>query len=695
MQINTELERLNPAQKEAVTSTEGPLLVLAGAGSGKTRVITMRVAYLTHLGVPPSSILAVTFTNKAAKEMKERVRALLAGGRPEGAKTGGRGGGGRPVISTFHSLCLNILKREIEALGYRRDFTIYDTGEQVSLLRHLLSDIRVFEKSFKPEDVLEKISRFKNGFNDSQKTKQIKGRQDEFDVEALSENLFPRYQETMQSLNVVDFDDLLLLTLRLFREHPEALEKYQKRFQYVMVDEYQDTNKVQYDILKLLAGERKNICVVGDDDQSIYGWRGASLHNILDFERHFPGTKIVRLEQNYRSFGNILKAANGVIKNNSKRMEKSLRTDRGDGPKVRLYRAENGEDEAQWIASQIAQIKFERDLHYEDFAVIYRANTLSRPFEEALRTQRIPYTVVGGTSYFDRKEIRDLSAYLKVIANNSDNLSLLRASSAPKRGLGSATTGRLAEFAKEQSMQTLLEAFKRAGEAGVPARQADTAKSFALMIERYGELFKKSGEMGKSFKALAEEIRFNDYIGELYKSQEMAFKRMENAENFIQSLHHYEEKTLLENPEKAPTIQSFLEDLALDSSPGEKEEKPFGVVLTTFHSAKGLEFPVVFIACLEEDVLPHKKSALPGEDMEEERRLFYVGITRAMRELYLTCAKYRIKYGKVVPLTPSRFLDELPGNVIKKIEGLEPEDPEQQEIKAKAFFARMKEMFGE
>ncbi|MDA8090217.1 MAG: UvrD-helicase domain-containing protein [Nitrospiraceae bacterium] len=693
MQIKTGIDGLNPAQREAVTSTEGPLLVLAGAGSGKTRVITMRVAWLTHLGVPPGSILAVTFTNKAAREMKERVKALL--GRPaERVKSNRNGpdaaGGGRPVISTFHSLCLNILKREIEALGYRKDFTIYDTGEQVSLLRHILSDIKVFEKSFKPEDVLEKISRFKNGF--LQKAP-IKGGQDDFDAEAMSESLLPRYQETMRSLNVVDFDDLLLLTLRLFREHPEALEKYRKRFLYIMVDEYQDTNKVQYDILKLLSGERKNICVVGDDDQSIYGWRGASLNNILDFEKTFPGTKIVRLEQNYRSFGNILSAANGVIKNNSKRMEKSLRTDRGAGPRVCVYRAENGELEAQWIAGRIAEIKFGKDLKYEDFAIIYRANTLSKPFEEALRSARIPYTVVGGTSYFDRKEIKDLASYLKLIANNSDSLSLLRSSSVPKRGLGAATTTKLTEFAKAQSI-TLLEAFKRAGEVeGVKqGRQAGAAESFALMIEKYSELFKKRGQMGNTFKALAQEIGFNDYINELYKSQDMAFKRMENAENFIQSLHHYEEKSLSEFPEKAPTLQEFLEQLALDSGPEEKEEKPFGVVLTTFHSAKGLEFPVVFIACLEEDVLPHKKSALPGEDIEEERRLFYVGITRAMKELYLTCAKTRMKYGKQVPLTPSRFLDEIPADVIRKVEDVEPEDTQLQEERIKDFFAKMREI---
>ena len=687
MDIKIELDRLNPAQREAVTTTDGPLLVLAGAGSGKTRVITMRVAYLGHQGVAPGSILAVTFTNKAATEMKERVQSILGGGRKQ------KGG---PVISTFHSLCLNILKREIETLGYRRDFTIYDTGEQVSLLRHLLSDIKVFEKSFRPEDVLEMIGRLKNK-NGFEHKSPLKAKGEEFDAEAFSANLLPRYQEMMKSLNVVDFDDLLLLTLRLFREYPDTLEKYRRRFRYLMVDEYQDTNKVQYEILRLLAGESGNICVVGDDDQSIYGWRGADLSNILDFERHFPGTKVVRLERNYRSFGNILAVANGVIRNNKKRMEKSLRTGKEDGSKVCLYAAEDGEDEAQWIADRISRIKYERKLNYEDFAVIYRANTLSKSFEEAFRAVRIPYTVVGGTSYFDRKEIKDLAAYLKVIANNSDDLSLLRAASAPKRGLGSATINRLAEFARERSM-TFLEAFKRAEEAGVPAKQAGVARAFALLIEKYREMFKKRGEMGKAFSALAEEVAFNEYIRELYKSREMALRRIENAENFIRALYSFEDRALSQT-EKTPALQGFLEELALDGNPEEKHEKqkPFGVVLTTFHSAKGLEFPVVFIACLEEDILPHKKSVLPGEDfsLEEERRLFYVGITRAMTGLYLTRARHRIKYGKKVPSVPSRFLDEIPGDSVKKIRAHEPEDPEMLEIQAKAFLAKLREMSGE
>ena len=416
MDIKKELARLNPRQKEAVLHTEGPLLILAGAGSGKTRVITVRTAYLIHTGVKAGSVLAVTFTNKAAREMKDRVKAMI------------RGENGSPVISTFHSLCLKILRREIEHLGFRKDFTIYDTSEQVSLLRNILSDIKFYDKSFKAESILERISRTKNDLlppGDAPADKSI---------EEVSAMLYPRYRAALQSLNAVDFDDLLILTLKLFREYPDVCEKYQERFGHIMVDEYQDTNRVQYELIRLLAGERRNLCVVGDDDQSIYGWRGADLGNILDFEKDFPGTVTVRLEQNYRSFGHILSAANGVIKNNTRRMEKSLWTERGAGPEVNIFRAADAESEAEWVADRISMIRFERNVPYEDFAVIYRANIFSRPFEAAMRSKRIPYVVVGGTSYFEHKEIKDLAAYLKIIANPSDDLSLLRAAGAPKRG---------------------------------------------------------------------------------------------------------------------------------------------------------------------------------------------------------------------------------------------------------------------
>ncbi len=705
--MQAELNRLNPAQREAVTTIEGPLLVLAGAGSGKTRVITMRTAHMVSKGIPPESIVAVTFTNKAAGEMQKRIQGMLGGGRQR-----------RPVISTFHSLCLNILRREIETLGYAKNFTVYDTGEQVSLLRHLLSDISVYGKSFRPEAILEKISRMKNGMANPPAAQN--GQADaataahsgnpgdddkDFDVEAFSELLMPRYQETMRSLNVVDFDDLLALTVRLFRQYPDTLEKYRRRFQYLMVDEYQDTNKVQFEIIKLLAGSLKNVCVVGDDDQSIYGWRGASLHNILDFEKHFPGAKVVRLEQNYRSMGNILKAANGVIKNNKKRMDKTLRTDRGDGPKVSYYRALDGEEEARWIAEKIAELHLEKNIPYQDVAVIYRANTLSKPFEEAFRANRTPYTVVGGTSYFERKEIKDLAAYLKVMVNPSDGLSLLRASSVPKRGIGAGAAEKLAGFAKEHAI-SLFEAFKRAGEAGLSARAAGAAADFIVLIEKYTELFKKAAEMGNTLKALVEEVRLIDYISGVYKTPEMAALRIGNVGDFIESLSRYA-SGVYETEGDAISLQGFLEETALDGEAekhDKEEEKPFGVTLTTFHSAKGLEFPVVFITCLEEDMLPHKKSSsgLPGEGIEEERRLFYVGITRAMKVLYLTCAMRRMKYGKSEPYTPSRFIGEIPGDVIRQASDADIDPAEtgeekenREKARANAFFSRMKEMLGD
>ncbi len=672
MDIHAEIARLNPKQKEAVMRTEGPLLVLAGAGSGKTRVITMRTAYLVHTGVRPGSVLAVTFTNKAATEMKERVKSMV------------RGEGGSPVISTFHALCLRVLRREIEHLGYRKDFTIYDTSEQVSLLRNILSDITFYDKSFKAESILERISRTKNAF-----TPEKAGPADD-PVEEASAMLYPRYLEALKSLNALDFDDLLLLTLKLFREHTAVLERYRERFRYIMVDEYQDTNRVQYEFIKLLAGERRNLCVVGDDDQSIYGWRGANLGNILDFERDFPGTLTVRLEQNYRSFGHILKAANGVIQNNRKRMEKSLWTSKGDGPEVRIFKARDAEDEADWVADRISMLRFEKNIPYEDFAVVYRANTLSRPFEEALRRKRIPYSVVGGTSYFDHKEVKDLAAYLKIIANPSDDLSLLRAANAPKRGLGPSALGALAEFSRAHSL-TLLEAFGRASSAQVPGQKAAaSAEALHALLGRYRKMFEAGRGMDKALAALIGEIRYRDYLSELYKTPEAAFRRIENLDGFIDSIRHYE------TTEPGPSLHGFLETIALTDLMKEKEEKGGrGVTLISFHSAKGLEFRVVFIVAAEEDILPHKKSVRMNEDLEEERRLFYVGITRAMKELYITYTGFRTKYGKDAPSFPSRFIEEIPADSSSRIERSEKLAPEEEEAYARKFFDNIKSILGD
>lgn len=671
MDITKYISRLNPRQREAVLHTEGPLLVLAGAGSGKTRVITTRVAYLLSQGIPSGSVLAVTFTNKAAREMRERAMQMLEGSNIK-----------PPIISTFHALCMNILRREIDKLGYRKDFTIYDTSDQHSLIRNLLAEIKYKDKSFRPESILERISLAKNEMPLPRSAKK-----DEPDaLEVISDAVYPKYCEAMQNLNAVDFDDLLLLTLQLFRDHPEVLAQYQERFQYLMVDEYQDTNRVQYQVVRLLAGQRKNLCVVGDDDQSIYGWRGANLGNILDFEHDFPGTVVVRLEQNYRSFGNILHAANGVIKNNKKRMEKALWSEKGEGPKVNIFRAEDTDDEAQWVADRIELLKFEKNIPYDDIAIIYRANLFSRPFEEALRRKRIPYTVVGGTSYFDHREIKDLACYLKVCANQRDDLSLLRVMNVPKRGLGPAALGRLVAFAREQKT-TLLNACRRAGEIeDLAERIRQNAIDLANLIDRYSAQFSMQKDMGMVFRALIEEINYREYLHDLHKNPQTVIKRIEGYEDFISSLGYYE-KT-----EQAPTLHGFLESLALTDMLEQKEEKTtFGVTLISFHSSKGLEFPVVFIAGVEEDILPHRKS---GGDIEEERRLFYVGITRAMHELYITHTTHRIKYGKATPSTPSRFLEEIPEAVARKIGRFADDGPEDPEAAADRFFANIQKMLG-
>ncbi len=667
MDIYRAIDRLNPRQKEAVMHMDGPLLILAGAGSGKTRVITTRAAYLIHKGVEPGSVLAVTFTNKAAKEMRERVKSML------------KGKGKVPVISTFHSLCLRILRREIEALGYRKDFTIYGTSEQLSLMRNIMSEIKFYDKSFKAEAMLERISRAKNDFVSPDDPAP------DDPVVEVSEIIYPRYLDALKSMNVLDFDDLLILTLKLFREHPDVLEKYREKYKYIMVDEYQDTNRIQYDFIKLLAGERMNICVVGDDDQSIYAWRGADISNILDFEKDFPGTVTVRLEQNYRSYDHILKAANGVIKNNKKRMEKSLWTDRGDGPKVNIFKAVDTEDEAEWAAERISMIKDSRNVLYEKFAIIYRANIFARPFEEALRGKRIPYTVVGGTSYFERKEVKDLAAYLKVMANPTDNLSLLRVINAPRRGIGPSTITKFSDHAQLNSI-SMFDAFGRADEiAGLSKRAAASGMKLYELICCYSAMFNVGKDMGKVLKDLIDEIDYRDYIMGLYKTPEVAHRKIDNIDGFVDSITHYE------SVDSSPSLLGFLETMALtDLLEEKKDEKDlFGVTLISFHSSKGLEFPFVFIAGAEEDLLPHKKSVNTQGGLEEERRLFYVGITRAMNELFITYTERRTKYGKEAPSLPSRFLEEIPEEVSEEIGRFVEMEPEEE----KAFVKNMYDSF--
>ncbi len=685
MDITQELNRLNQRQREAVLHTEGPLLVLAGAGSGKTRVLTIRAAYLIHKGIPVNHLLAVTFTNKASREMKERVSSLLKGVVGHTAVTRSKG----PVVSTFHSLCLAILRREIERLGYRKDFTIYDTSDQLSLLRGILTEVKFADKSFKVEAVMERISKSKNDVQSAAYSPTAKAAKED-NIDNISEYLYPKYLEALKSFNALDFDDLILFTLRLFREYPDVLKKYQDRFRYIMVDEYQDTNRMQYDFIGLLAGERKNLCVVGDDDQSIYAWRGASLSNILDFEQDFPGTTVVRLEQNYRSCGNILKAANGVIKNNERRMEKSLWTDQADGPEVMVYKASGGDEEAEWVANRIQQIKYEQKLSFEDFAVIYRANVFSRQFEQAMRGLHIPYSVVGGMSYFEYREVKDLAAYLRIIANPRDELSLLRIANTPKRGLGPTTLGCMSDFARQQDI-TLLEAFVRAQEVdGLSGKPAEAAQGLATMIGKYKSLFAANKEMAAILRELISEINYRNHLQGLYKTPGAVSQRLQNVEDFIEALAHFEDK------DESPTLQAFLETLALTDLLKDKEERNGnGVTLISFHSAKGLEFPVVFIVGVEDDILPHKKSIYEASGLEEERRLFYVGITRAMKELYVCYAGHRIRYGKSTPCNASRFIDELPEEAIRRINGEDESECIDEQAAAKAFFSNIKNLLGE
>lgn len=673
-QINHEIHRLNPRQKEAVLHTEGPLLVLAGAGSGKTRVITLRVAHLINKGISPDQVLAVTFTNKAAREMKERVKSMLKGRM-----------GAQPLISTFHSLCMRILRKEIEHIGYRKDFTIYDTSDQLSLVRNLMSDVKLIDKNVKVESIMERISWAKNGIIPHHHMEAS----ETDDVGALSQSLYGRYQETMKAFNAVDFDDLLLLTLKLFREHPQVLARYADHFRYIMVDEYQDTNSVQYEFIRMLAGERMNLCVVGDDDQSIYGWRGADIGNILSFEKDFKGAKVVRLEQNYRSFGYILKAANGVIKNNTKRMGKSLWTDRGLGSKIRLVSVGDVEGEALQVAERISLIRYEKKRKFEDFAIIYRANLLSRPFEEALRKERIPYTVIGGASYFERKEIKDLAAYLKVIANPADDLSLLKIANTPKRGLGATTLEKFATFAREEEI-SLFDAFRKAKEIeSVNEKQRETASAFAELLERFMEPFSSKGKMSAALKELVKETGYKDYLYTLYKTADVAMRKIENVDSFMDSLSRYEME------ETESTLQGFLETMALTDMEESKEEESYGVTLISLHSSKGLEFPVVFLVGLEEGILPHKKSIYTEGGLDEERRLCYVGITRAMEELYISHTEYRTRYGNDEPSTPSRFIDEIPDEVLERENDSRLADPDESDKKAKAFFANIQAMLGD
>ncbi len=675
-----DINSLNPQQRKAVTHKKGPLLLLAGAGSGKTRVITCRIAQLRQQGVPAEQILAVTFTNKAAREMAARVQEMVGQNAAKGM-----------VIATFHSLCVGILKVHIDRLGFKKNFSIYAAADQQRLIRDLLRGIGAENSSKAADQVLWRISSAKNHliFPDNYQPN------DRDPLSSLVTTIYPRYQKSLKAFNAVDFDDLLMFTVQLLEQHVDLHKYYCERFQYQMVDEYQDTNPVQYRLLKLLASTHGNLCVVGDDDQSIYAFRGADIANILDFEHDFPGTKVIKLEQNYRSSGNILAAANAVIKNNQKRKEKALWTDRGAGSRIGYLLCQDGEDEARQVMEQIHTEKYRGQLNYGDFAILYRTNSQSRAFEEQLRYENIPYVLIGGQQFFDRKEIKDVVAYLKIIQNPADEVNLLRILNYPKRGIGEGSIDRIIRYSadKNRSLWKVLQQVDQVAEMN--DRTAAACGSFVDLIKHYQKSFKQPLRLLETLQELFTELKLAKEIYRQEKDPQVAQRRVQNQEELLNSMSIYLERT------PQPTLAGFLERISLfdDDAPGknDKESKLAldAVTLMSLHSSKGLEFPVVFLTGLEEGFLPHKKSIYETFDIDEERRLCYVGITRAQKQLFLLGARQRRKYGKLEQREPSRFLSEIPEGLLHKFEGEQPGDNAQEDEAASAshFFDNINQMF--
>ena len=634
-------DKLNEPQREAVYHTDGPLLILAGAGSGKTRVLTHRIAYLIgERGVNAWNILAITFTNKAAEEMRQRVDKLV-------------GFGAESVwVSTFHSACVRILRRFIDRLGYENHFTIYDTDDQKTLIKEVCRKVDVDTKVFKERSLLSAISSAKNEMI----------LPDEFELNAGGDfakmkiaKVYREYEAQMRANNALDFDDLLVKTVQLLQTQPDVLESYQERFRYIMVDEYQDTNTVQFQLVSLLAGKYKNLCVVGDDDQSIYKFRGANIRNILDFEHEFPDAKVIKLEQNYRSTGNILNAANSVIANNRGRKEKSLWTENGEGELIRLRQFDTAFDEADFIGEDIKSA-VRQGGSYNDSAVLYRTNAQSRLLEEKFIAMNIPYKIVGGVNFYARREIKDLLAYLKTIDNGRDDVAVRRIINVPKRGIGLTTINRIQESATERGIG-FYEALLAPGLIAGVGRSATKLDSFAALIEY--------------FKTLAEEMSITDLLQEVIEKtgyieslenedKEEAKTRKENIDELISKAATYEE-SCQDKDEKA-TLSGFLEEVALVADIDSLDEDQEYVVLMTLHSAKGLEFPRVYLAGMEDGLFPGYMSINAGdrEELEEERRLCYVGITRAEQELTLTSARRRMVHGETQYNPMSRFVKEIP-----------------------------------
>lgn len=641
------MQGLNKEQLDAVQTINGPMLILAGAGSGKTKVLTCRIAHLLQQGVRPYRILAITFTNKAAAEMRERVDRMA-------------GAAARDVwLFTFHAFCARLLRYELENLsGYANNFAIYDTSDSKNLIKQVLKEMNLDEKRFPLPAIISHISNAKNALL----LPDAYAREASGYYEQQVAKIYDAYQKKLQANNAVDFDDLLLLALRLLQENPAVREKYQRKFDYLMVDEYQDTNHAQYLLTKLLAAGHRNICVVGDADQSIYGWRGADIQNILDFEKDYPDAKLVKLEQNYRSTQVILDAANAVIDNNSGRKPKNLWTANGNGSEIIYYQANDERDEARYVIENMQKLQLNEGAKLGDMAVLYRTNAQSRVFEEMLIKSGIAYTMVGGTKFYERKEIKDALAYLRLLYNPHDSLSLLRIINVPRRGIGDATLARLQEYANA-SGQSLFEVVTNA--ADVPG----LASRFANKLDELSELlFELMGEaVDVPVKQLLDDVLLKTgYLEELQSSKDPQDEsRVENLKEMLSVTEEFAVKC--ERNGEEPTLENFLADVALVADIDDAELGEEAVTLMTLHSAKGLEFPNVFLVGMEEGIFPHSRTLMNENEIEEERRLCYVGITRAEKHLFLSNARTRTIYGRTQYYTPSRFLQEVPRNLVHVI----------------------------
>lgn len=639
-------DNLNPKQLEAVKTLEGPLLVLAGAGSGKTRVLTHRIAYLMYeKKIHPSNILAITFTNKAAKEMRERLEVLINQNVDN------------LWVSTFHAACVRILRREIEALGYTSNFVIYDNADQQTLIKIILKDKNLDEKKFTPRSIIAKISSYKNEMQSPSDAKKIA----ENYYDEVTSDIYEEYQKRLKENNAVDFDDIIMLVVRLFKKDKEILHKYQQKFKYILVDEYQDTNTCQYMLIKYLAEEHHNLCVVGDDDQSIYGWRGADIRNILNFEKDYENTKIIKLEQNYRSTQTILDTANKIISNNNDRKSKNLWTDKAGGDKVFFHTAHDEFAEANFISRKINETIRENNAGYNDIAVLCRTTVQFRAIEDGLIRNQIPYRVIGGTKFYDRKEIKDVLAFLKVLVNPADEISLRRIINTPKRGIGETTWAHLRKYAIEENI-TIFEALDEPANAGVSSRTLNSIKAFKAQLDEFASLSKKT-DVTNLTKTILEQIGYIDEL-EAEKTIE-ATTRIDNIKEFLSVTLDYDTK----NP--GGDLETFTAEISLFTDIDNYDENEEAISVMTIHGAKGLEFPVVFIAGLEEGIFPHIRSIQSGDnnELEEERRLCYVAITRARDKLFLTNAWSRMVYGRTSSNAKSRFIDELP---IDLLEGKAP-----------------------